>query len=75
MSILEENYMNNFIREGGKLSKVGRMTKYEKFNDTVHTLLQIGEIVIPRKLAKQKSFIKDLKKYNYNPKSGKFISK
>ena len=30
MSILEKNYMNHFIREGGKLSKVGRMTNYEK---------------------------------------------
>lgn len=73
MSILEKNFMNNFIQQGGKLSKVGRITDYEKHNDTVPTLLQIGEIVIPRYLAQNKQFIKDLTKYNYNDKSGKFI--
>jgi len=73
MSILEKNFMNNFIKEGGKLSKVGRMTNYEIKHDTVPTLLQIGEIVIPRYLAKNKQFLKDMLKYNYNDKKGKFI--
>jgi len=72
MSILETNYMSHFIKDGGKLSKVGRMTNYEKKNDTVPTLLQIGEIVIPRRLAKNKKFLKDLTKYGYNKKKGKF---
>lgn len=75
MSILEENFMNHFIKNGGKLSKVGRMTNYEKLYDTVPTLLQIGEIVIPRYLAQNKQFIKDLTKYNYNDKKGKFEQK
>ena len=72
MSILEQNYMNHFYREGGKISKVGRMTKYEMGHDTVPSILQIGEIVIPRKLAKQQNFIKTLKKFGYNNKKGKF---
>lgn len=75
MSILEKNFMNNFIEHGGKLSKVGRMTDYEKHNDTVPTLLQIGEIVIPRYLAQNKRFLEDMKKYNYNDKKGKFQEK
>ena len=72
MSILKDNYMNHFVKNGGKLSKVGRMTKNEKLKDTVPTLLQIGEIVIPRRLAKNDKFLKDLKKYSYNKKTGKF---
>ncbi len=72
MSILQTNYMNHFVKNGGKLSKVGRMTNYEKLQDTVPTLLQIGEIVIPRRLAKKDKFLKDLKKYGYNKKNGKF---
>ena len=72
MSILKDNYMKHFVKEGGKLSKVGRMTNYEKLHDTVPTLLQIGEIVIPRRLAKNDKFLKDLKKYRYNKKTGKF---
>ena len=71
MSILQDNYMNHFIKNGGKLSKVGRMTKNEKLKDTVPTLLQIGEIVVPRRLAENNKFLKDIKKY-YNKKSGKF---
>lgn len=72
MSILQNNYMNAFRQHGGKLSKVGRMSKYEIKHDTVPTLLQIGEIVIPRRLAKKDKFLKDLKKYGYNKKIGKF---
>ncbi len=72
MSILKENYMNAFRQHGGKLSKVGRMTDYEIKHDTVPAILQIGEIIIPRRLAKNDKFLKDLKKYNYNKKTGKF---
>ncbi len=75
MSILQKNYMNHFIKEGGKLSKVGRMTNYEVSHDTVPTLLQIGEIVIPRKLAKNKLFLKDLETYGYNKRKGMFNKK
>jgi hypothetical protein len=63
--------MNQFYREGGKISKVGRMSRDEVLHDTVPSILQIGEIVIPRKVAQQKKFIKTLKKFGY--KKGKFF--
>jgi len=41
--------------------------------DNIHALLQVGEIVIHRRISTTKKFKNHLKKnYKYNPKKGKF---
>ena len=62
------------LRYGGRIKKMGggRMTKREVEKDTVPAILQIGEIVIPRDIAKNKLFLGGLRKFGYNSRSGRF---
>ena len=60
------------MMEGGKIIKYGKMTEREKRHDTIPAMLQIGEIIIPRSLANKTSFIKDLVKYGYDKRLGRF---
>jgi hypothetical protein len=62
------------MRDGGRVKKVGggRLSADEEKHDTVKTILQIGEIVIPLKVAKKNSFLGALKKFGYNRSTGKF---
>jgi hypothetical protein len=75
MSGIQQNFMNQFYREGGKISKIGRPSKLELKYDTVPSILQVGEIVIPRKLSFNHKFLKDLRKFGYDIKTGKFKNK
>jgi hypothetical protein len=62
------------MRYGGKIKKDGggRPSKKELKQDTVPAILQIGEIVIPRKIATNNTVLKTLSRFGYNRRSGRF---
>jgi hypothetical protein len=58
-------------KRGGKVK--GKLTKTALKRDTIPAILQVGEIVIPRRISTQKKFQTYLKnEYRYDPKKGKF---
>ncbi len=58
-------------KRGGRVK--GKLTKTALKHDTIPTILQVGEIVIPRRISTTKKFQTFLKKkYRYDPKKGKF---
>ena len=62
---------NQLMKLGGSVK--GRLDKIALKQDTIPALLQVGEIVIPRRISTTKKFKDHLKKnYKYNPKKGKF---
>jgi len=62
---------NQLMKLGGDVK--GRLDKVALKQDTIPALLQVGEIVIPRRISTTKKFKNHLKKnYKYNPKKGKF---
>lgn len=69
---MDKNFMYQLTQTKGKLIKNGKMSKREIQEDTVPALLQIGEIVIPRRIVKQKKFI-DFLEDNFKYRKGKFI--
>ena len=63
---------NQLMKLGGDVK--GKLNKVALKQDTIPALLQVGEIVIPRRISTTKKFKNHLKKnYKYNPKKGKFI--
>jgi hypothetical protein len=63
---------NQLMKLGGDVK--GKLDKVALKQDTIPALLQVGEIVIPRRISTTKKFKNHLKKnYKYNPKKGKFI--
>lgn len=63
---------NQLFKLGGDVK--GKLDKIALKQDTIPALLQVGEIVIPRRISTTKKFKNHLKKnYKYNPKKGKFI--
>ena len=63
---------NQLMKLGGDVK--GKLDKIALKQDTIPALLQVGEIVIPRRISTTKKFKDHLKKnYKYNPKKGKFI--
>ena len=63
---------NQLMKLGGDVK--GKLNKVALKQDTIPALLQVGEIVIPRRISTTKKFKDHLKKnYKYNPKKGKFI--
>ena len=63
---------NQLMKLGGDVK--GKLDKIALKQDTIPALLQVGEIVIPRRISTTKKFKNHLKKnYKYNPKKGKFI--
>ena len=63
---------NQLMKLGGDVK--GKLDKVALKKDTIPALLQVGEIVIPRRISTTKKFKEHLKKnYKYNPKKGKFI--
>ncbi len=63
---------NQLMKLGGDVK--GKLDKIALKKDTIPALLQVGEIVIPRRISTTKKFKDHLKKnYKYNPKKGKFI--
>ena len=63
---------NQLVKLGGDVK--GKLDKVALKQDTIPALLQVGEIVIPRRISTTKKFKNHLKKnYKYNPKKGKFI--
>lgn len=63
---------NQLMKLGGDVK--GKLDKVALKQDTIPALLQVGEIVIPRRISTTKKFKDHLKKnYKYNPKKGKFI--
>lgn len=63
---------NSCLRDyGGKVK--GKLTKEALKKDTIPALLQVGEIVIPKRISKRKKFQTYLKKnYRYDVRKGKF---
>jgi hypothetical protein len=62
---------NQLFKLGGDVK--GKLDKIALKQDTIPALLQVGEIVIPRRISTTKKFKNHLKKnYKYNPKKGKF---
>jgi len=62
---------NQLMKLGGDVK--GKLDKIALKQDTIPALLQVGEIVIPRRISTTKKFKNHLKKnYRYNPKKGKF---
>ncbi len=63
---------NQLMKLGGDVK--GKLDKIALKQDTIPALLQVGEIVIPRRISTTKKFKDHFKKnYKYNPKKGKFI--
>jgi hypothetical protein len=63
---------SQLMKLGGDVK--GKLDKVALKQDTIPALLQVGEIVIPRRISTTKKFKNHLKKnYKYNPKKGKFI--
>ena len=63
---------NQLMKLGGDVK--GKLDKIALKKDTIPALLQVGEIVIPRRISTTKKFKDHLKKnYKYDSKRGKFI--